>query len=232
MHEFRFPNETDGYREARDELLRAEIDLRRATEAVARQRRALPLGGVVADDYAFTELDGQTTRMSELFEHGRNTLIVYNLMFGPDDERPCPSCSSIADVLDGAAPHMSARVAFVFVAKASPERIAELAAERGWSRLRLLSSHLNTYNRDYLGETSDGAQMPMLNVFRKDGTKTRHFWGSELLKAPADEGQDERHVDMFWPIWALADVTPEGRPGADDYSWPALDYAAALSLTP
>ena len=63
--------------------------------------------------------------------------------------------------------------------------------------------------------------MPMLNVFRKDGGKIRHFWGSELLDAKLDPGQDPRHVDMAWPLWGLLDVTPQGR-GTD---WnPRLQY--------
>jgi predicted dithiol-disulfide oxidoreductase (DUF899 family) len=53
----------------------------------------------------------------------------------------------------------------------------------------MLSSAGNSYNRDYLGETEDGSQMPILNVFRRDGGAIRHFWGSELLYAPTDDGR-------------------------------------------
>ena len=55
-----------------------------------------------------------------------------------------------------------------------------------WRRLPLLSSAANTYNRDYHGETEEGFQRPMLNVFHRDGDTIRHFWGSELLYAPTD----------------------------------------------
>ena len=51
LHDVRFPDEPDDYREARDELLRAEIDLRRQIEAVAARRRELPLGGELPEDY-------------------------------------------------------------------------------------------------------------------------------------------------------------------------------------
>jgi predicted dithiol-disulfide oxidoreductase (DUF899 family) len=65
--------------------------------------------------------------------------------------------------------------------------------------------------------------MPMLNVFVKRDGIVRHFWGSELMNAPADPGQNERHVDSIWPLWNLLDVTPEGR-GKD---WqPSLSYGA------
>jgi hypothetical protein len=40
----------------------------------------------------------------------------------------------------------------------------------------------------------DGSQMPMLNVFRREGRAIRHFWGAELLYAPTEPGQDPRHV--------------------------------------
>ena len=98
------------------------------------------------------------------------------------------------------------------VAKAPLPRILTFAEERGWRRLRLLSSADSTYNRDYFAETVDGAQTPMLNVFHRDGDTIRHFWGSELFYAPTDPGQDPRHVGTLEPVWNLFDLTPEGRP--------------------
>ena len=77
----------------RNRLLEAEAGLRRALEAVAVQRRALPRGGVVPDDYRFEEAsDGAEVRFSELFETGKDTLVVYSFMFPrhPRDTRPGP----------------------------------------------------------------------------------------------------------------------------------------------
>jgi predicted dithiol-disulfide oxidoreductase (DUF899 family) len=51
FHDMRFPGESDEYRRVRDALLRAEKDVRDRTEAMAEQRRQLPLGGVVPADY-------------------------------------------------------------------------------------------------------------------------------------------------------------------------------------
>ncbi len=59
--------------------------------------------------------------------------------------------------------------------------VLTFAAERGWRRLRMLSCAANTYNRDYLAETADGVQRPMLTVFHRDGDVIRHFWSSELF---------------------------------------------------
>jgi predicted dithiol-disulfide oxidoreductase (DUF899 family) len=80
--------------------------------------------------------------------------------------------------------------------------------------LRLLSSATNTYNRDYLAETPDGVQRPMLTVFHRDGDVIRHFWSSELFYAPPEPGQDPRHVGTLEPLWNLFDLTPEGRPSS------------------
>src|SRR3981189_3449133 len=91
IHEIRFPGESDEYRQARDDLLRAEMELRAHTEAVAEQRRQLPLGGEVAQDYEFQEWDTVTgspraVKLSELFEGDKDTLFLYSFMFlpGPD----------------------------------------------------------------------------------------------------------------------------------------------------
>jgi predicted dithiol-disulfide oxidoreductase (DUF899 family) len=229
-----FPGESPEYRAARDRLLHREIDLRRAMEAVAAARRELPRGGVVPEDYVFqgAGVDGTPAeiRLSELFAPGRDSLAVYSFMFprDPGDDRPgpatgatarlqleegpCPSCVAFLDQLDGAAEHAGQQLNLAVVAKAPLPRVLAFAEERGWRRLRLLSSAANAYNRDYLAETPEGAQRPMLTVFHRDGDAIRHFWSSELFYAPWDPGQDPRHVGTLEPLWNLFDLTPEGRP--------------------
>jgi predicted dithiol-disulfide oxidoreductase (DUF899 family) len=229
-----FPGESAEYRAARDRLLEQEAELRRAMEAVAAARRKLPPGGAVPEDYVFQGAgpDGPPAdvRLSELFAPGKDSLVVYSFMFprDPDDHRPgpeggqtallplaqgpCPSCVALLDQLDGAAEHAAQRMNLAVVAKAPPARMLAFASERGWTRLRLLSSAVNTYNRDYLAETAEGSQRPMLNVFQRDGGTIRHFWGSELFYAPTESGQDPRHVGTLEPLWNLFDFTREGRP--------------------
>jgi predicted dithiol-disulfide oxidoreductase (DUF899 family) len=237
----RFPGESDEYRRARNGLLEAEAGLRGAIEQLAAQRRALPPGGVVPEDYTFEEAtDGAEVRFSDLFRPGHDTLVVYSFMFprysgdtrpGPAEgetarlplaETPCASCTSILDSLDGAARHLTQRLNLVVVAKSAPDRIRNFAHERGWSHLRLLSSRSNSYNRDYHAETREGEQMPVMNVFVRDGDQFRHTWASELMYAPRDEGIEARHVDSIWPIWNVLDMTPEGR--GTDPVFPALRY--------
>lgn len=229
LHDKRFPGESAAYRRARNNLLVAEKDLRRAIEAVAVQRRKLPAGGVVDKDYIFEEaVDGERARevrLSELFSPGKDTLVVYNFMFGPEDEAACPSCTSMLDSLDGAATHLSQRINLAVVAKSPLPRILAHAGRRGWRHLRLMSSAGNSYKRDYFGESAEGDQWPMLNVFRREGGKVRHFWSSELFFVPSDKGQDMRHVDFIWPIWSVFDVTPEGRgSGHLGVDFPSLTY--------
>jgi predicted dithiol-disulfide oxidoreductase (DUF899 family) len=241
-----FPGESVEYRAARERLLEREIRLRREIEAVAAERRALPPGGAVPEDYVFqgAGADGTPTdvKLSELFEPGKGSLVIYSFMFprhpaddrpGPDSgrtadlplaETPCASCTSILDGLEGAARHLQQRINLVAVARSPLSRILDFADDRGWRHLRLLSSAANTYNRDYLAETADGVQMPMLNVFVKNENGIRHSWGTELLYAPWDEGQEPRHVDFAWPIWHLLDATPEGR--GTDSDFPRLSYGS------
>ncbi len=234
----RFPGESAEYRVARDQLLDQEIELRRAMEAVAAARRDLPRGGRVPEDYAFEGLGAGGTaielRLSDLFAPGKDALVIYSFMFprDPDDERPgprtgqtarlplaqgpCPSCVALLDQLDGAVEHAVQLINFAVVAKAPLTRLLTFVDERGWRRLRLLSSANNSFNRDYHAETPQGAQRPMLNVFHRDAGEIRHFWGSELFYAPTDAGQDPRHVGTLEPVWNLLDFTHDGRPAVWD----------------
>jgi predicted dithiol-disulfide oxidoreductase (DUF899 family) len=211
LHDKRFPNETSAYREARNDLLQAEIDLRRQVEAVAALRRALPPGGMVSEDYLFEEGDPPSqVRLSELFA-GHETLIAYSFMYGPSMSEPCPSCSSMLDSLDRQARFLRERVGLAVVARSPIARILAFAGARGWRDLRLVSAAGNTYAQDYFAETPDGAQRPIMNVFsRRDGA-IRHVWASELAFAPPETGQDPRHIDLLWPLWDVLDLTPEGR---------------------
>ena len=234
MQHLRFPNESMAYREARNALLAEEMELRRQIERVAARRRALPMGGEVKEDYVFAGESGQV-RLSQLFAPGRETLAVYSFMFGPERERPCPGCTHFLDALEGLTRHILQRINFVVVAKSPVSRLQAFARERGWRQLRLLSTAGNNYDRDYFGDSSalsaamrdqqefkpgEEWDMPILNVFRREGGTVRHFWGSELLYVPPEPGQEYRHNDLLDPLWNMLDVTPEGR---GDFH-PRLEY--------
>lgn len=205
----RFPNETPKYRAARGKLLKAELDLRKQIEKVAAMRRKLPAGGKAPQDYSFASEAGPV-KLSQLFERGP-TLVAYSFMYGPKMKQPCPMCTAFLDGLNGNAQHILQRTNLVVIAKSPIERIAQYARSRGWSNLRLLSSADNSYNRDYHGEDGEGSQMPMMNVFVRTGRGIHHFYGSEMLYAPEEKGQNARHNDLMWPLWNVLDLTPEGR---------------------
>ncbi|GFZ47041.1 hypothetical protein JCM24511_04267 [Saitozyma sp. JCM 24511] len=151
---------------------------------VAAQRRALPRGRLIKEDYVFeSAADGTEVRLSELFVPGKNSLVIYNMMFprwsedaragGPGGntaelplvEQPCPSCTSVVNGLEGCAFHVAERTNLVVIARTSPDRLRTYAQERGWRHLRLLSSRNNTLNRDYHAETPDVVQRAVLHVF-------------------------------------------------------------------
>ena len=106
----------------------------------------------------------------------------------------------LVDGLNGPAAHISDRVNLAIVAKADPARLGTYAQERGWANLRLLSSRNNTFNRDYHGETPEGEQLPVLNVFSRDADGIHHRWASELTftrgdNSPLDHGAGGGSVD-------------------------------------
>lgn len=214
-----FPGESREYRAARNDLLAREIELRRLTEVVAAERRALPPGGIVPTDYVFTQVgaDGhpERVRLSGLFAGGHDSLVVYHMMLGPGRTQPCAGCTTLLDGLNGAARHITQRVNLVVGAASPIERIRAFAAERGWDHLRLVSTGGSTFNRDYhaevVGEDDTVVENPMLNVFHRDGGTIRHVWGSELFYQESDPGQHPRHNGTVEVLWNVLDLTPEGR---------------------
>lgn len=230
MEHLRYPNESAEYRAARNALLDEEIALRAQIEAVAAKRRALPPGGELKEDYVFERINEKTSmpekvKLSELFGP-HNTLILYSFMYGPERELPCPGCTHLLDGMEGAARHIGQRAAMHIVAKSPLARLAAWAHERGWKYLSLISTAGNSYDADYFGDTSkfskgmraqhkvaDGENWDetIYNVFKKDGGKIRHFWGSEMAFAPSAPKQHHRAGDLADPLWGLLDMTPEGR---------------------
>ena len=234
-----FPDESEEYRTARNALLDAEIELRRHTEAVAAMRRALPPGGEVPEDYVFERIGAnfrpEKVRLSELFGEFPS-ILLYSYMFGPERDLPCPGCTHLLDGIDGAARHVPQRAPLYVVARSPIARLAAWAHARGWDHLVMLSTAGNSYSDHYYGNTrsltpemraerdykpGEDWDEPILNVFRKDGDKVRHFWGSEMTFAPEDPGQHHRALDFADPVWGLLDTTPEGR---GENFFPQVEY--------
>jgi predicted dithiol-disulfide oxidoreductase (DUF899 family) len=210
MIERRFPNESQAYRDARDALLKDEEELVAKVKAVAAQRRKLPLGGKLKENYVFRRANegnvGEAVKFSELFgDH--DTLLLYSFMFGPSWDKPCPSCTSLVDGFDRSWYQVTRDAAFVAIAKAPAERIAAWAKERGWSQIELVSGFESPFQADYRCQgQNDDMQWPVMHVFTKRDGEIFHFWATET---------NSNHVDTVWPYWNLMDFTPEGRPDRD-----------------
>ena len=202
-----YPNENAEYRAARDALLAEEQALVEQVKAVAEQRRKLPLGGRIKEDYTFIwatdEKLGGSVRFSELFGD-KDTLLLYSFMYGPSWDNPCPSCTSIVDGFDRMAYQVTQDAAFVVIGKAPADMINAWARKRGWSQIDLVSGFESSYQADYKcqGESDDTQHAAML-VFKKESGDIFHFWGTEM---------SNNDIDMVWPYWNLMDLTPAGRP--------------------
>src|SRR5213596_2135661 len=139
---------------AREELLAREKEHTRLGDELARQRRELPWVRV-EKEYRFDTEDGPRT-LAELFD-GRSQLLVYHFMFGPSYQAGCPTCSSMADGVDGTITHLNARdVSFVFVSQAPLEKLTAYKQRMGWS-IPWVSSARSDFNFD-LGFSSSKKQ--------------------------------------------------------------------------
>ena len=115
---------------AREDLFVREKEHTRMGDELARQRRDLPWVRV-EKEYRFDADDGART-LADLFD-GRSQLLVYHFMFGPSYEAGCPTCSSMADTIDGALPHLHARdVTMTYVSQAPLEKLQAYKRRMGW----------------------------------------------------------------------------------------------------
>src|SRR6266568_1309444 len=106
---------------AREKLLAREKKHTRLGDELAQQRRELPWVRV-EKEYRF-DTDEGTRTLAELF-NGRSQLLVYHFMFGPSYQAGCPTCSSMADTVDGVLPHLHARdVTMMYVSQAPLARL-------------------------------------------------------------------------------------------------------------
>ena len=130
---------------AREELLKHEKEHTRLGDELARRRRELPWVRV-EKEYRF-ETDEGTRTLAELFD-GRSQLLVYHFMFGPSYKAGCPTCSSMADTVDGGLPHLHARdVTMLYVSQAPLEKLQAYKRRMGWN-MPWVSSAVSDFNFD------------------------------------------------------------------------------------
>ena len=184
---------------ARDKLLIKEKQATRARDALAAERRRLPMVRI-DKDYVFDGPDGKASLL-DLFD-GRRQLIVYHFMFAPGvDGWPtagCPGCSQFVDNL-GHLAHLHARdTSLVLVSRAPLANLQRYQARMGW-RIPWFSSAGNDFNTDF-GLTSDAGETFGLSVFIRDDSRVfRSYFTTR------------RGVEALGSVWTFLDLTPLGR---------------------
>lgn len=187
---------------AREALLRREKELTRATDALTRDRMALPWV-LVDKPYLFEGAQGPQ-RLQDLF-HGKRQLIVYHFMFGPDWEEGCVGCSLLADHLDSALMHLRHHdVSVVAVSRAPYARLAAFKVRMGWA-FDWYSSAESDFNFDF------GASVP-----QADGAVEERPGASAFFRDPGGEifhtySAFERGVERLAGAYNYLDIAPLGR---------------------
>jgi predicted dithiol-disulfide oxidoreductase (DUF899 family) len=214
---------------ARRELLAAEKELTRRSDELARQRQELPWVQV-EEEYRF-ETDDGTKTLDQLFD-GRSQLLVYHLMFGPEDAEACEGCSYTADNLAGAVVHLNHRdVTFVAVSRAPLEKLNAYKRRMGWSFPWV--SSLDDFNLDFSVFTEDERRSGAGFNFGTPRRADLNVRDSELHGLSAFALEDgavyhtystyDRGTDVLNATWQLLDRAPKGR-GEDFEGWPRRRY--------
>ena len=210
-------NESREYLAKREELRRAEIELMLQRERVAELRRHLPKGATI-QDYHFEEgprdlnagdAPAHAVRLSELFTQSNRSLVIYHLMYGKRQTKPCPMCTAWCDGANGVAHHLAQNLDFAVVAAADLPALRAGARARGWDKLRLLSAGNSTFKYDLGSENAEGQQDSAISVFTRDDDGTLHHFYTAHPWMAADV--KERGIDLLAPIWHFLDLTPQGR---------------------
>jgi predicted dithiol-disulfide oxidoreductase (DUF899 family) len=212
----------DEWQAARDALLVKEKKATRAADALAAERRRLPMVEI-EKDYVFDGPEGKASLL-DLFE-GRSQLLLYHFMFGPNQNEGCSGCSMVVDQLPHLA-HLHARdTSFALVSRAPLERIEPFRERMGWT-VPWYSSFEGDFNVDFgvspetpqVGVYQDGETFG-LSVFLRDGDR--------IYRTYFTNGRGVEHLGTVWTLLDLTpfgrqedwEDTPEGRPQAPRYEW-------------
>ncbi len=180
---------------ARESLLTKEKALTRRRDALAAERRALPMVKV-EKKYTFAGPAGPV-ELADLFD-GRSQLIVYHFMFAPGETEGCSGCSFLVDNM-GHPAHLHGRdTTLVIVSDAPDSDTAPFRARMGWDKVPWYSVD-GDFNRDF-GATSDEGRRPTVTVFLRDGGEVFHTYTTH------DRGGED-----FIGTYRYLDITPLGR---------------------
>jgi predicted dithiol-disulfide oxidoreductase (DUF899 family) len=203
---------------ARVRLLAEEKELTRTRDVLNAKRRGLPMVRV-EKDYVFDGPGGHVT-LAGLFDESRQ-LVVQHVMFGPDWDAACPSCTEFTSELTGAlvARLRSRDTAYAMVCRAPMAKIEAYRAGRGWA-VPWYSSYRSDFNYDF-GVTLDKAAGQVTYNYRPepdlaDGGRSCELPGASCFVRDAGEifhtysayGRGLDHIDF---AYAYLDLTGFGR---------------------
>lgn len=202
--------------EARKAFLVREKHFTRLRDELSRARRDLPWE-LVKEDYVFEGPRG-AEKLSDLFG-GRSQLVVYHLMFAPDWDAACPSCSFWADSFDPVIVHLNHRdTSMVAISRAPYSKLARYEKRMGWS-FKWLSSGKNSFNYDYFvsfpQEALDKGKC-YYNYTVDDPGVTEKEGISVFFKTPDGAlyhtySTYQRGIDLMNSAYNYLDLTPKGR---------------------
>jgi predicted dithiol-disulfide oxidoreductase (DUF899 family) len=188
---------TEEWQAARNSLLVKEKAATRALDALAAERRRLPMVRI-EKDYAFTAPDGAPVGLHDLFD-GRRQLVIYHVMFTPDDDAPCTGCASWTDNVGNLA-HLHARdTTFALVSRAPIEKLNAFRDRMGWTEAPWYSSHGSDFNVDFGVTFPQGEMFGISVLLRDEGRVFRSYF------------TNARGVDRLRMDFNLLDLTPLGR---------------------
>jgi predicted dithiol-disulfide oxidoreductase (DUF899 family) len=158
----------DDWLVARKALLEKEKELTRANDALSAQRRQLPMVKV-DKEYVFKSKDKGDVSLEDLFA-GKDQLIVYHFMFGPDSDEGCRGCTHIAECLPDVRHLQSKNTSLVFVSRAAPEKLEAFKDRAGWT-FPWYSSQGSDFNYDFAATVDDGVMPGEVNFRTKEEYK-------------------------------------------------------------
>ena len=185
---------------ARLDLLKAEKEVTRRSDELARRRQELPWVRI-AKDYRFETDDGKAS-LADLFR-GRSQLLIYHFMFGPEYAAGCPNCSAIADGFNGFAVHLANHDVMLWAVSRAP--LAKLQAYKrrmAWS-FPWASSLGSDFNYDFnISFTEEQQRSGSVNYnYEKSGVS------SQSRAIPASDDTEGPHVELAasvgtdWPTY-------------------------------
>ncbi|HET7642076.1 MAG TPA: thioredoxin family protein [Nitrososphaeraceae archaeon] len=209
---------------ARKVLLKKEKELTKLRDQLSQQRRDLPWVAV-DKEYVFDGPNGKQN-LSDLFD-GRSQLIVYHLMYDPDWDAACQSCSFWADNFNDIIVHLNQRdVTMMAISKAPYSKINAYKKRMGWN-FNWVSSFDTDFNRDYYVsfteeelEKKEGFYnftIQYLSVLELRGVSV--FYKDRSGKIFHTYSAYARGIDILNNTYNYLDLVPKGR-DEDSYDFP------------